>query len=509
MKNGAQFFYQDYSEGNEKSGQMYHISKPFYQHEDEFANPSDDRYSLLFISLHSVKFDHFELLQEFLLKEELSHMTNFLRVFHAVLGECTNENGNSSIEFWIVCQHSYSKLLSTYLTNGDLHCDETKFMTYDLLKIAEVMLKRNPSFPFPKLMLSPFAFVLGKLNELNKVIKKEPIIQIADLINKLGELEENKGILNLLKSNQPIENIIKMDNIQNLKYFINGPLCSINDYNYFNEKSIGEGVYGTVRRGKDSKNNIVVLKQPKTEKDENKRKERIDTLKREAISMKLCEHKNIVKFITLATEEPMELTKEISYDLNNFQNVVLVMEYCEGGDLENFVKKYREENKDDLSLDLIGNIFYQIASAHHYLHFEKRIIHRNIKLENFLIKYEPQLTIKCCDFGFARSSVDDLFTTKTGTPCFSALEINMGKPYSSKSDLYSIGVCLYFLTTSLFLWEFISGLKSELKFDEKFNTVEYQPIRDLVAKLTNHDEEKRLSWEEFYEHPYMKSIKPH
>ncbi|KAL7716464.1 Protein kinase domain containing protein [Entamoeba marina] len=546
LKNGKEFTFGDDIGEGERNGRMFHVDKPFYEDEDnslkiriadskfisfgpspKITSPEYPKLPLLFISLQDIDPDDFEELRKFFLyDDDLCYMDNFLKVYHSVLGECYDANDNLTTGFWVVCEKCYPQTLGDYVKKNKIISDEIKFMTYDFLKIAQdvsklkypcvidertIMLSRDPASPFPKLMLSPLAFILGKLNKVDGEENEDPFPQIANMIEKLGELEENEEIIKELKNNQPIQNIMKLPNTTNLKYFVNGPVCSINDFKFADENPLGRDTFGTLWKATDSatdsNGDIVAIKACKNGTDPSSE---INYLKREAIAMRLCDHKNIVEFISLTTKDSLPSSIENSCDTSQLQNVGIVMEYCEGGDLESYVENYRKENKDNnLPLDLIGNIFHQMAEAQRYFHFEKRMIHRDIKLKNFLIKYEPQLTIKCYGFGCSRS-ISETFTEKAGTPFFAAPNIILGEPYSDKSDLYSLGICLYYLTTSNFPFESMNSLKeaiknkTPIKFPSKFQTEEYESIIDLVTKLTKYEEDERISWEEFYEHPYMK-----
>lgn len=69
-------------------------------------------------------------------------------------------------------------------------------------------------------------------------------------------------------------------------------------------------------------------------------------------------------------------------------------------------------------------------------------MHRDVKLANFFL--DDNMNIVIGDFGFAKSGVE--FTnTKLGTPITMAPELLNGKgtSYTSKADLWSIGVCLF------------------------------------------------------------------
>ena len=76
------------------------------------------------------------------------------------------------------------------------------------------------------------------------------------------------------------------------------------------------------------------------------------------------------------------------------KKLFIVMEFCEKGDLENYLKNNKEEAKQnykDFSLQIL-NILKVLRN--------KKIIHRDIKPENFIMKKkEDKIIIKLCDFG--------------------------------------------------------------------------------------------------------------
>lgn len=69
-------------------------------------------------------------------------------------------------------------------------------------------------------------------------------------------------------------------------------------------------------------------------------------------------------------------------------------------------------------------------------------MHRDVKLPNFFL--DDSMNIVIGDFGFAKSGVD-FASTKLGTPLTMAPELlnSKGGNYTSKADLWSIGVCLF------------------------------------------------------------------
>lgn len=117
------------------------------------------------------------------------------------------------------------------------------------------------------------------------------------------------------------------------------------------------------------------------------------------------------------------------------------MEYAQCGDLSKAIhtqrnaKKFFEENQ-------ILDWFTQICLAMKHVH-DRKILHRDIKGQNIFITKAN--TLKLGDFGIARvlNKTQDKARTVVGTPYYLSPEIIENKPYSFKSDIWSMGVLLY------------------------------------------------------------------
>jgi NIMA (never in mitosis gene a)-related kinase len=74
---------------------------------------------------------------------------------------------------------------------------------------------------------------------------------------------------------------------------------------------------------------------------------------------------------------------------------------------------------------------------------DRKILHRDIKGQNIFITKNN--TLKLGDFGIARvlNKTHDKARTVVGTPYYLSPEIIENKPYSFKSDIWSMGVVLY------------------------------------------------------------------
>jgi serine/threonine-protein kinase len=123
----------------------------------------------------------------------------------------------------------------------------------------------------------------------------------------------------------------------------------------------------------------------------------------------------------------------------------IVMEYVEGHTLADTI---REDGR--LHPDRAAEITADIAAALGFAH-RNRVVHRDVKPGNVLLTRDGG--VKVADFGIARALSDstDQNLTKTGsvmgTATYFSPEQARGAPVDPRSDLYSLGVVLYEMTT--------------------------------------------------------------
>ena len=207
------------------------------------------------------------------------------------------------------------------------------------------------------------------------------------------------------------------------------PISKINKYikDYKIKDRIGVGSYGIVYKvtKKNNDKQIYVLKQIPFNLKADINNETLIEAKNEALILSKLKHKYIVKYYD-------------SFQDNN--NLNIVMEYCEYGDLDSYIKNLKKNNKH-LSENQIWKFFIEICTGLSYMH-NKKILHRDMKSSNiFLTK---NLDIKIGDLGVAKALKNTLHAhTFIGTPYYLSPEICEEKPYNEKSDVWALGCILY------------------------------------------------------------------
>ncbi len=186
-------------------------------------------------------------------------------------------------------------------------------------------------------------------------------------------------------------------------------------------------------------------------------------------------------------------------------NLNIVMEYCDGGDLSRYLNYYSKNNKF-ISEDKIWKFFIQICLGLAYVH-SKKILHRDLKTLNIFLTKEGK--VKIGDLGVAKVLNQTNFArTFVGTPYYLSPEICEEKPYNEKSDVWALGCILYEMAT--FKHPFNATNQGALilkilrgKYDAISNKEYSNDMRKMVDVLLDKNHFKRPGIREIIKNPSM------
>lgn len=184
------------------------------------------------------------------------------------------------------------------------------------------------------------------------------------------------------------------------------------------------------------------------------------------------------------------------------KHFLLVMEYADGGDLLQFVKK-RQHLDEETAKRIFKQVVHGIAHCHC-----RSVLHRDIKLDNILMDEEGG--IKICDFGVSRLiTKNQSIQEQCGTPAYLAPEIISDKGYRGYYvDLWSLGVLLYAMLQGTVPFK-AKSLESLLALIMKGKL--YYPVgisdnaTNLIESMLKIQPDERISIPNILKHPWLKT----
>lgn len=212
-----------------------------------------------------------------------------------------------------------------------------------------------------------------------------------------------------------------------------GCVSSSNDINkcyHLQKVKLGEGSFGVVWRAVHrNSGEVVAIKQLRKDRLKERRVSRSD-VEREIDMMQKLDHENIIR-LDAHFEDP--------------DSIYLAVEYCDSGDFGDKVLERGSNMREPEVAFWVKQMLEAVAFMH-----TKRIVHRDIKPDNFLIAQGNRL--KLADLGLATACpVGNLLSEKCGTPAFMAPEQHrlpwQSRGYGLEVDVWAAGVCMYTVMT--------------------------------------------------------------
>jgi serine/threonine protein kinase len=195
--------------------------------------------------------------------------------------------------------------------------------------------------------------------------------------------------------------------------------------------------------------------------------------------------------------------RDILVDQNR---VYLVMELCDGGNLNDLVMK-----SDGLSEADARRYMRSVIEALSYIH-ELGVAHRDIKLENILVTSDGQA--KLSDFDLSKLSPEsELMATRCGTFFYTAPEVLRGDRYNGVlADIWSAGIVLYTMVTNHFPWivpidsnseDFVTDITRQILEGDITPPSGSWELQELIGAMLNPNAEERPSALEVLQSPWM------
>ncbi|EJW03107.1 PLK protein kinase [Edhazardia aedis USNM 41457] len=214
----------------------------------------------------------------------------------------------------------------------------------------------------------------------------------------------------------------------------------------------------------------------------------LDKIETERIIHKDLDHPNIVK---------------MESDFKDDRFVYLVLEYCPNGGLDELSKRRKFTETE------VKNWIKQLVNALKYMHEEKKVVHRDLKLGNLFLDHN--FNIKVGDFGLSAHIIENQKKrTVCGTPNYIAPEVIFDRAYghSYAVDIWAIGVIMYTLLVGVppFQKSTVKEIYEKIKnttfeFPTKYEHSRYS--KDLIRDLLTRDPESRPKLDDILSHKFF------
>lgn len=256
---------------------------------------------------------------------------------------------------------------------------------------------------------------------------------------------------------------------------------------YILKKIIGRGAYAqcyltTIETGENFAMKIIKLADLKSEKV-------VLKLQSEISIHSTLDHPNVVKMYT---------------SFQNTEYVFMVLELCDRGALDELLKR-----NGKLKEKYVSKFVSQLVKGLMYLHYQKSVVHRDLKLGNLFL--DNHLNLKIGDFGLSAIVKDgEKRKTVCGTPNYIAPEVLFGKAggHSFEADVWSLGVIIYTLLIGVppFQQKNVEDIYKKIELNKYIFPVDCELSSesiDLISRILISNPMERPDLEQILNHKFL------
>ena len=202
------------------------------------------------------------------------------------------------------------------------------------------------------------------------------------------------------------------------------------------------------------------------------------------------------EFMDLRNKEKLISIIEI---INSRDYYYIVMELC----LTN-LEEYMKIRDKGLTIEELRDFLIELNK----ILKTKEMIYRDLNLSNILISLNEinKISIKISDLGLNKKINEELTMTSTKISYSRSPEIIENYNIHTKSDLWNLGIIIYYLLFKEYPYKGINEIKllNDIKSGKKLKLSEDNDLNDLINKMICIDLNKRISWDDYFNHSFFK-----
>ena len=252
---------------------------------------------------------------------------------------------------------------------------------------------------------------------------------------------------------------------------------------YIKLNLLGNSSYGTVYKAKSKKDNKIVAIKEYTKFQKNSYKVYLNEIK----NMNLLKSPNIINYIDKCE------TEDNWYIIRNY--------YCMT--LEEFTKIHPK----GIPPKQIQKILKDLSNAFKIFN-QKEFIHKDIKPSNILLTLNGKNGYKAILSGMHLAShynEVDIYSIR-GMRYICPPEGLKGESLNMKYDLWSVGILIYFMIMRKYPFDGRKDMYilNQIEKGVNLNISDDTDLNDLLKETLQKDDNQRISWKEFFNHPFLK-----
>ena len=170
------------------------------------------------------------------------------------------------------------------------------------------------------------------------------------------------------------------------------------------------------------------------------------------------------------------------------------------------LNEYMKIRKEGFSIEELKDLLNDLNEVLKKMN-ELNFIHRDLKLSNILISLNKinKISFKLCNFGMNKYMKNELSFNFLENYLTMAPEILENGDINNKNDIWSLGIIIYYLLFKEYPYKGKTEilLNNDIHSDKELKKSNNNELNDLLNKMICIDLNKRISWEEYFNHSFF------